>query len=123
VPETDAPGRLGNAINGSLGSGNIQKGALGIGDPRKKPGVQTAHRCVWASVKLAGNSGAEIEIIHTLKSKPVLVSLDEWEGGTGALTANASRKDRWTATTARVTVYTTGANLNGILARFRVWGE
>ena len=122
VPDYQAPNRLGNAINGALGEGNIQKRALGVGDPRK-PDSPGAHRAAWVTVKLAGDSGAEVELIHSLGVAPVLVTLEESEGGTGNLVANASNKDRWTATTARVTVVSTDAStLNGRLARFRVWG-
>lgn len=122
VPDHEAPGRLGNAINGALGEANLQRRSLGAGDPRK-PATKTSSKSVWVPVKLTGNSGSEIEIIHRLGLVPTLVELGEWEGGTGALICNASSKDRWTQTTARVTVTSTdGSTLAGRLARFRVWG-
>lgn len=122
VPDHEAPNRLGNALNGALGQGNFQRRSLGVGDPRK-PDQKQAARAQWVPVKLTGSSGAEVEIIHSLGAVPTHVEIGEWEGGTGALIVNASSKDRWTETTARVTVTSTdGSSLAGRLARFRVWG-
>lgn len=121
---SEVPEVLGRALNRGLGSSNLQRRALGAGTPEHgaDAGVENA---VYAQVKLSGASPGTFDVPHNLGQVPVLCQLVEWDNPLTPATFLIARpvsKDKWTATTCRVSVYAAAGALAGCLATFKVKG-
>lgn len=108
--------RLGNQ---RIGDNNIMDRGVTLGAVANGA-VAGKLDAVWA-VKIlpVGYVAGELEIPHALGRVPLLVMLAMQEGA-GAVSARATSRDKWTATTARVTLASATGSMDNLSLTFLI---
>lgn len=119
-------GEVGAAVNraltGQLGDANLQNGALGTG--RVADGERAGKaKAMYAELRPKGASGTVCILGHRLGAVPEIIEMVKSRGYSGEVRARAVEPEKWTPSSARVTVWTDGPALDGLVVTFRVSGR
>jgi hypothetical protein len=109
-----------------LGDEQMRDRALGDGGNTRGGSLAGKQNAVYSEVNLTGlTSLADVKVPHALGSRPVTIRLEGARnaGTTPSVIITPVHEDKWTKTTARVSVALVGASVQaGTVLKFRVGG-
>lgn len=126
VPSQASAHAAASALTSALGEANLQKEALGFGQPADG-GAMGRFAAVWAKGALTGATSQILDLPHSLGRVPVSVVLDHVDCPPGTepmhVSAQPYDKDKWTATLCRMHIYLVGPTRSNNVGVFQVRGE